>query len=198
MARLKSTHRGRCQACDSLQKLPGGVLAAHGYTTRWGFFAGTCNGAGHMPFEQSKDYIDRCIADARGHAETLRAKAAAVVVDPADVDPANVMVNAYFAHVVGGGPSGYRWIPSRLGFDAARRVCYWHPGDYSHKEGWRPMTCGSGYTLTTAAATSARKYADHLESEAAKYDAYVTWQTGRIAAWAPAPLTPIDPPTARP
>jgi hypothetical protein len=170
-----------------MQKLPGGVLAAHGYTTRWGFFLGVCDGAGELPYEQSKDYIETCMRRAQTLAANRRTEAAAALLD---VNPAKVTVHAYLTggH---GDRSGYRWIPTRLGFDRIGRVCYWHPGDHSHAEGWRPMAVGSGRTLTEAAALAARKYADHLESEAANFDRYVCWQAERIARWAPAELTPI-------
>lgn len=51
----KATHYGTCQICGSLQKLPNGVLASHGYQIEWNQFHGICIGSGHAPFEQSKD-----------------------------------------------------------------------------------------------------------------------------------------------
>lgn len=56
----KATHYGTCQLCGSLQKLPSGVLAQHGYQIHWHEFTGICKGSGHLPFEQSK-----CIAEAQ-------------------------------------------------------------------------------------------------------------------------------------
>lgn len=43
--------------------LPGGTLSNHGYTRKWGFFNGICAGAGHQPFELSKDRIAGAVAD---------------------------------------------------------------------------------------------------------------------------------------
>jgi hypothetical protein len=54
--KTKATHYGTCQLCGSLQKLPNGVLAIHGYQVDWNQFHGICHGAGHLPFEQSKDF----------------------------------------------------------------------------------------------------------------------------------------------
>jgi len=54
--KTKATHYGTCQLCGSLQKLPNGVLANHGYQVDWHQFHGICHGAGHPPFEQSKDF----------------------------------------------------------------------------------------------------------------------------------------------
>ena len=53
--KTKATHYGTCQLCGSLQKLPNGVLAIHGYQVAWSQFHGTCHGTGQLPFEQSKD-----------------------------------------------------------------------------------------------------------------------------------------------
>lgn len=60
---MKSTHIGTCQICNAAQKLPGGRLASHGYTVRWGFFAGVCSGSNQLPLEQSCDYL-RHVRDA--------------------------------------------------------------------------------------------------------------------------------------
>ena len=57
----KATHYGTCQLCGSLQKLPDGVLATHGYQIHWNQFHGTCRGTGHQPFEQSKDLAEQQI-----------------------------------------------------------------------------------------------------------------------------------------
>lgn len=48
----KATHVGTCQICGCVQKLPGGVLARHGYTLEYGFQNGTCSGSQNLPFEQ--------------------------------------------------------------------------------------------------------------------------------------------------
>lgn len=59
----KATHFGTCQLCGSFQKLPGGVLADHGYNLNWGSFVGTCRGSRRAPFEQSKAYVEAEIAN---------------------------------------------------------------------------------------------------------------------------------------
>jgi hypothetical protein len=60
--KTKATHYGTCQLCGSLQKLPDGVLALHGYQVEWHQFHGSCRGSGHLPFEQSKDIAEQQIA----------------------------------------------------------------------------------------------------------------------------------------
>lgn len=60
----KATHYGTCQLCGSLQKLPNGVLANHGYQVEWNEYVGICRGSHHAPFELSKDLaeaeVQRC------------------------------------------------------------------------------------------------------------------------------------------
>lgn len=187
-ARPKATHRGRCQACDSKQKLPAGVLALHGYTTRWGFFSGTCPGSGHMPFEQSTDLIARCIADARREADALRAEADAA---EANRDPEKVWVHVYYSGA-SRGDSGYRWTPTRLSVDPRlSRVVYHHPGDARPARS-EPMPVFNGFTVAAAVRYCADSRAGYLRTEAAKRDTYADWQAARIADWAPAELTPVD------
>lgn len=56
--KTKASHYGTCQLCGSLQKLPNGVLASHGYQIEWNQFHGICSGSGRAPFEQSKDFAE--------------------------------------------------------------------------------------------------------------------------------------------
>tara|TARA_R110002110_G_scaffold35127_2_gene118870 strand:+ start:1895 stop:2725 length:831 start_codon:yes stop_codon:yes gene_type:complete len=53
----KATTAGTCQICQRQQKLPGGILAKHGYTTRHGYFTGTCKGSDSAPLEETCDYL---------------------------------------------------------------------------------------------------------------------------------------------
>src|SRR5262245_3379925 len=73
----KATHFGTCQICGAVQKLPGGKLAKHGYTvSQWGFFAGTCSGSDHKPFETHTDRIALAIEQATASRTSALAKAA--------------------------------------------------------------------------------------------------------------------------
>jgi hypothetical protein len=58
------THTGHCQACAHVHAvgITSGEIAKHGYTTRFGFFMGTCSGAGHPALEVSRAYADEMIA----------------------------------------------------------------------------------------------------------------------------------------
>lgn len=57
----KATHRGMCQVCSRIQKLPNGVLAKHGYQVLGGFFEGVCFGSNHLPLEQDKTLVEKSI-----------------------------------------------------------------------------------------------------------------------------------------
>lgn len=76
MSKSKATHIGECQVCGSVQKLPEGVLAKHGYMVRFNCFEGTCWGSSHKPFEQDISLIEGAIARAKndGFAELTYAQ----------------------------------------------------------------------------------------------------------------------------
>lgn len=80
----KSTHDGTCQLCGRLQALPNGKLAKHGYTTRWGFFSGTCPGSEHLPYEVSSDLLQDAMQRAQraAAAEHEAANALAASTEP--------------------------------------------------------------------------------------------------------------------
>lgn len=55
---MKAKNEGTCQICGARQKLPGGLLAAHGYRVDYNQFIGVCPGSGHLPYEQSRDQLN--------------------------------------------------------------------------------------------------------------------------------------------
>lgn len=66
---MKATHKGNCQVCNKLHKLPDGVLSAHGYTVEsrgfGGWFSGTCHGSHNLPFQRDRKLVDLSILKAR-------------------------------------------------------------------------------------------------------------------------------------
>ena len=69
---MKATQIGTCQICGSVQKLPNGRLAKHGYTVEYGWgFNGVCNGSGRLPFEISKEYAESALASSKTSFENL-------------------------------------------------------------------------------------------------------------------------------
>lgn len=64
MARVSSDEVGECQICGSIQKLPSGNLALHGYeVAKYGFFNGICPGSRNLPYEKSCDLVKQSIID---------------------------------------------------------------------------------------------------------------------------------------
>jgi hypothetical protein len=58
---MKATHKGTCQVCGRQQMLPNDRLSKHGYTVEFGWFEGTCQGAGHLPYELSCDLVKESV-----------------------------------------------------------------------------------------------------------------------------------------
>jgi len=64
---MKANFSGHCQACGRLQKLPNDRLSKHGYNVEHGFFSGTCEGSGALPFEKSCGLIEQFISRSKGY-----------------------------------------------------------------------------------------------------------------------------------
>lgn len=60
---MKTQVRGICQVCGCEQAVRKNGLAHHGYTKEWGFFHGTCLGAGHSPMQKSTELTKQVIQD---------------------------------------------------------------------------------------------------------------------------------------
>lgn len=183
----KATHKGTCQVCGCVQKLPGGVLAKHGYTTKWGFFSGVCTGSGYRPFETHTDRVRGAIDAAKARAAVLTTQADKV---RAEKNPDDCWVNAYSTN---GGRGAYGFIRTRIGYpsEGATRFLlhYWHPGDDKPAR-WQQIGCGTK-TLAQAVAWSNGRYADSLVNLTKQISAFVSWQTDRLKGWTPKPLIPI-------
>lgn len=187
-SRLKATHTGQCQVCDARQKLPGGVLAKHGYTRRFHFFEGVCVGAGHLPFEQDTSLIQGMIDMARQRAADLRARAAD---ERQGANPDSCWYHMYLVDQRGRG--SYEWRMTRLRQGEYNQIQYEHPADGRQREpAWKRVYGGMPYDLQVCAQACAEQHAKYLEGVAEECDRYVTWQEGRIANWQPQPLTPIE------
>lgn len=73
MAKSKATHKGECQICGTVQKLPNGKLANHGYTVQWSKFQGTCPGSLELPYEQSCDLLKDRLPHVKREVEEMSA-----------------------------------------------------------------------------------------------------------------------------
>ncbi len=184
-----ATHKGCCQICGQEQKLPGGRLSKHGYTVRWGFFAGTCPGSGHEPFEQSKHLIEGAIVSAIKRIEDLSANAAQLQL-PATEPQATCRVYRDRAQCTFGEKPGYASASGRIERRAPRQgqrfVVIAQDGReyYIHSVGYQD-------TELDVATHHNRQHAKELLQRAEQLRAYVDWQRDRIKDWEPQPLRPL-------
>lgn len=184
-----ATHQGTCQICGRQQMLPKGKLAKHGYTTRWGFFSGTCTGSDRMPFETHTDAIADAIERAKAHAAHLRTLAAALL---ASTDETTVWVHVYYAATWSDRSSRYVWEQLPVQRDE-RGAFVIETGRDTNGGARTRRTDVKDYNLTllqSVQAMNARRAAEWL-TEAKKYDGYVVWQTERVANWKPGKLVPV-------
>jgi len=70
--KAKAKNKGTCQWCGSIQKLPSGFLAQHGYTVEHSFFEGVCMGSDHPPLEESCELVKLSITRAQDRIKNLR------------------------------------------------------------------------------------------------------------------------------
>lgn len=185
----KATHSGECQICGATQKLPGNRLSLHGYTTKWGFFSGVCNGAEAQPFELSKDLI----------AAQVDAVKAAIVRTQADL--AELATTTAYAWVqervpgTHGGPGGFndqRWrkiARADLSTPNDGREIVWTGLDGKTN---RKHIYGAR-SLDEAVMEANEQRAHEVRGDLKQMQQYVEWQTRRMADWAPHPekLIPV-------
>lgn len=207
----KATHKGSCQCCGRLQKLPDGKLAKHGYVVAgYGYFVGVCRGAGYLPFEQSFDQVARYVREAKevlARFETSIAEWSKPSTEP------QAWLRTY---VQGGGllPGRYVWCYVPI-------IATEHPSDaYTYKQPSGDVVnipasvyltfefvdkAGKKKHLSDFYGTprSLAELVNHLNAEyvtrelqpeANRIARYIKWQRERIKSWKPAGLTPVVPP----
>ena len=186
----KATHLGHCQVCGCQQKLPGGVLSKHGYTTKWGFFAGTCTGSGSLPIELSKDLLDGAVAYAENRIKVLTHEANAV-----RNELSYCWVHEYREARSRHESSGYFWRMlqiSEIQPDSIGRPSYLNSRGRACELGgydWE-LVATHGRLIANILECNKRR-AEALMREVAQVEQYREWQKERIAKWAPAELQPI-------
>lgn len=197
----KATNDGTCQICGSRQRLPNGRLAKHGYTTRWGFFSGTCTGSDGLPFEQSTDLIERAIHAAEAEAAGLRDNAADQRTKGQDAGSRKTMASVYQPATWTDRHSRYDWqevevlsetksFPGRAeAFEVFYAMVKTRTQNGAQIEKREDFTGVYGDNKLARIVMAGREsYAKDLEKRAEKFDGFVRWQTARVAAWKPAPL----------
>lgn len=194
----KATHKGHCQICGALQMLPGGRLAKHGYTTRWGFFEGVCTGSGELPYEQSIGLILDAAQRAREAAQALSAEAFRVRNETG----ARTWVQAYWAATGRDRQVRRPWVQVDVLVEH-RTATYgdetseWDVFSYEVEERQtdgkmlrRTKRFPGGYDMTLAqvVARGNAARADAIEQDALRRLEYAEWQQMRMAGWQPSEL----------
>jgi len=198
--------------------LPKGKLSLHGYNVKHGYFAGTCRGARHQPFEKSCELIAQFIREAEHDLEALEAFRA-------DLNAPAPGPEAWF-YTRQANPRSYQG--SRV---AKWQLCtvreetvLFHDGSGSYKKFYRtgdtkwqrdttPQVPGAplhppyvevpdedeiGYqydkTLVEVCTAANQAYAKWLAPEADSLRRYIAWQRERVRTWRERDLTPVDAP----
>ena len=194
MAKSKATHIGECQVCGSFQKLPGGLMAKHGYTTRFNFFEGTCHGSDHLPYELSCDRIQA----AADHAKTQAGKLTAEAKKWRGADTGNT---AWVQHTPKPSfalknPQSH-WIQAELSQEdvrGQRHTKYTHGPDVRTVPHNNTVSIDYSHpkkSLPDIVKEQNNKYADHLSGVAKQHSDYLGYAAQRIKDWKPKPLRPI-------
>lgn len=204
-----ATHKGHCQACGSLQKLPKGVLAKHGYTVTHGFFSGVCQGSGHPPIEVSCALVQHFINNAAArlsHVVSFQAELRVQATEP----------KAWF-NTRNANPRGYGYSAVHIWrvCDISEKVTEYPGGAYStfsrngdtawvngrNEQGYATCTIQDKTSeinhdykssLLDVATKANATYAAWLQHEVDSLRRYITWQTERVNSWKPGELLPVD------
>jgi hypothetical protein len=198
-----ATHRGHCQLCGSLQKLPKGRLSLHGYTVAHGYFSGTCRGAKGLPFEQSinlildeMDFAKKSLKMLRDNIKELRTH-----VD----EQTRMWVHTYIPYA-NGHKSYYVWEPVTLRADMPpaetdgwQRITYTytrHGGKDTTVSGVAPYEMPGATCEELRRATVLKLNRTYVDCALVKQEKtlvrYLSWLDERIKNWKEQPLLPID------
>jgi hypothetical protein len=69
--KVKATHKGECQICSGMQKLPGNLLSTHGYRVLNNCFNGVCPGSKNLPYELSCELIKEILPSIEDYVKKL-------------------------------------------------------------------------------------------------------------------------------
>lgn len=188
----RAEFQGTCQICGSMQKLPRGVLSKHGYDVRWGFFNGVCTGAGHLPFEQSKDLIEDAIAHALKSADGADAHARELE-KPATEPKATCHIYREASQCKSYEKAGYAWVTGTVTRTDTSRYGMWHTVTADDGRVYSVHADSYRDDALTVATRQNRDYAKVRRNDAKRLREYAEWQQRRIANWKPQELTPVPP-----
>ena len=184
---VRATHKGECQVCGRTQKLPREILAKHGYTVDWGFFNGTCWGAGYLPLERDNSLLAKAIEWAEAQHTAISEKITTLL---ADEQPTKVWATYYERR-----GRGYvsMWMDTADIVEAeARSTWSGHWGIPIVSGSRTPEFASLGYkqsggrsrTAIQAAYEANSKHVEReLVPERSRIKSYIAWQERRNRDW---------------
>lgn len=178
----KATHSGTCQVCGRLQKLPGGVLAKHGYDVKFGFFNGVCWGQGHKPFEQAVDCIEKAIQWAESEKASIEKAVAELNARPIGNDaPFRRYLSGTFQR-----KAGYKWQTVTLVQKDNHILFVFKDG--TTEPSFRYSLHGTMEEIVT---TLRARRVEYFQKDIDERVTYINWQQHRLDTWKPGTLVAV-------
>jgi hypothetical protein len=189
-AAMKSSNQalfmGSCQCCGKLQKLPQGVLSKHGYTVDWGTFWGVCQGASHLPYEESCDLIESFIK---------RAEEAKVAMLE-DIESLKTETETFFMYVYADRKSSWKVfnksdvITEKKG-DFEFHYVMTKEGEKRTNRNSSQLGSYSCSTIEDCIKYENSKRIEFVLKQIEEVEEYIAWQQKRVADWELKPLIPV-------
>ena len=192
--KFAATHYGECQLCGHTQKLPGGgFLSLHGYTKQWGFFAGTCPGSRHLPYEQSTDLIEGALRSNKGFMTSLRDSAKTTRTERNSIYASESSLDRRGYNVTREVVLSRDEVTFTKGYGSEIK---WFSKSLTRHNGQpREMSMSFAYdqanTLDAAIEIANAKKADRILARAAQVQQYVEWLAERKAKFVARELRPV-------
>lgn len=186
---MKATHRGTCQVCSRVQKLPDGKLAKHGYQVLGGFFEGVCFGSHNLPLEQDKALVEKSI---RWAAENWIATSnEARKWDKPATEP-KLWYHVWVPQTTRYIPAHYSWqhCDLRIGEDGYVQVQM--NGKWKRGSTYSLYAKNADDLLRIATESHAKYIEQHLQPKMRELNCYCKNQQWRIDTWHKKPLIPIE------
>lgn len=192
---MKAAHRGHCQVCNRIQKLPSGKLAKHGYQVLSGYFEGTCFGSGELPLELDKKIVVKSIEWAK--VQQAKFEESIVTWSRPATEP-EAWFNEYVESISRYLPSQYVWrrVPL-LQEKVTPRPDYTYTENFftNHKGQKVPLRRHSIYgddLLKIANELNAKYVEQFLKKAVRDMRQYASDQKHRIEVWHKQPLLPLE------
>jgi hypothetical protein len=172
---MKATAKGTCQICGATQKLPGNVLAKHGYTKEWGYFKGTCHGSSELPLQVSCELIKSFIPSLQQSivevTETQRKYST--------LEASKVMIRIYQHHL-----KASFFLP----FDLIKEGNSWM---YEHQSEKKHTYMGRGMDLAHAIQDCNKNYVWHLTGVIKQMKEHLQHLIKVVETWVPTEVFPL-------